>query len=249
MNRQLFSAAKKCSGNCKYCFSQWKNYDVFPNFNVEKLNSECTIIYPNCDGDFFDENFGKLIEQLLRIKQKIIVSISTKNTISDKHIEKLLKLNEQLVCYGGFVKISYSFSCSNSINEIEPNTLNLDERIANIEKIRKHGITYCTIIKPILPFIPLEEYKIIIDKTLSFTKDFVLGDLYVDSTTTFFKKYIDGKYNVASKKVDWNNSEQEWLFVLSEKRSEIENYIKKNGGFTFESDKEFLETLVAGKGE
>lgn len=243
MKRCFNSRKTECKGGCKYCFGKWNNYIKFYD---QEYNQDNTIIYPNCDGDFCDEYFTNEVEKLWRTTSKnIIVSVSSKFNIDDSHLAKLQKLNEMLRSTSrGFLKISMSFSCSDSIERIEPNTASYVERIETAKRIKAKGIPYLTVIKPILPFIPIEEYKRIIDDTIEINPLYVLGDLYVNENSSFYKDYIDGKYNISYRDVSWNNGNGVWGVVeATDLNRQIREYATEKGGVAFNSDSDALQNI------
>ena len=242
MKRCFISRISECVGLCEYCFAKWDNYIKFAH--PENMDDN-TIIYPNCDGNMFDDHFDEMIQFVEGLSdKKVSVSISTKFHISDSCIQKLKELHEHCCRNNGIVKLSLSFSCERSIPIIEKNTAAYKERIEQVKKICDNGIPYVTVIKPILPFIDIEEYTKIIDDTIGFSPYYLLGDLYVSKNTDFYKKYIEGKYPVKEKEVLWNGANGHWDVVEDvSKKEEIENYIVSHGGVVFYSDADAIEYI------
>lgn len=240
MNRCFFSRKGECKAKCKYCFGKWDTYIKFPD--TETVNDD-TIIYPNCDGDAFDVNWGELKEKVRKLSAKnIVVSISTKFNISDDIIKDLEEVNQVLQKNNGMLKISVSFSCEKSIEILEKNTATYSERINLIKKFTEKNIPYFTIIKPVLPFIDFSEYKKIIDDTVSLSPYYVIGDLYVDMESQFYREYIKGtNYMVERKNISWNGENGAWTVVTDDQlKDRIKRYIMQLGGQVFESDKDAI---------
>lgn len=241
MNRCFVSSKQECKGGCKYCFAKWTDYQKFPQ-SIQVLDN--TIVYPNCDGNFFDGNCKELLEIIRNLNnENIIVSISTKFNLDNNTLFKLQELNDHLKRNNnGMLKLSVSFSCEKSILEIEPGTMVYQERIDLVRRITGFGIPYVTVIKPILPFIDIDEYKKIIDDTIKYSNMYVIGELYVQRESTFFEKYINDKYCVVeSKEVSWNGKNGRWMTVSDlERRRFIVEYIKESKGMAFESDQDAL---------
>lgn len=243
MKRCFISRISECPGMCEYCFGKWDSYLKFSS--PEKLGGD-TVVYPNCDGDMFDSHFDEMIQYVSALSDSnISVSISTKFNIDDNCLFKLKELHDHLYKkQKGIVKLSVSFSCEQSIPILEKNTASYLERLELAKRICDLKIPYVTIIKPILPFIELEEYFKIIGDMIHYKPYFLLGDLYVSSNTLFYKKYIEGKYPVKTKKVSWNGNNGYWDVVeSSEKKAIITQYIKSLGGMVFESDIDVIEYL------
>lgn len=167
MDRCFLSNNVACRGGCLYCFSKWQEYK---KFELQSLSGENVIIYPNCDGDMFDYNFKTILNQLQDIQKKYSLSVSTKFCINETDLQLLKNVHSDL-CYmkKGIAKLSVSFSCSNSIEKIEPGTASYYERIQLVKRISENEIPYVTIIKPILPFVENDEYYRIIDDTIQYS--------------------------------------------------------------------------------
>ena len=236
MKRCFISRTSECSGMCEYCFGKWDDYLKFSK--PETIEDE-TIIYPNCDGDMFDGHFDEILSYLKKMDgHTIFVSISTKFNIDDSYLFRLKELDYNLYKRNqGMLKLSVSFSCESSIPIIEKKTATYQERIKLIKRIHDIGLSYITIIKPILPFIELEQYYKIIEDTICYSPYYILGGLYVKKNTSFYKKYIEGKYKEYTKEVRWNGNNGCWDVVEGdEKRKKIEEYIASCNGIVFDSD-------------
>lgn len=243
MDRYFISCDNACRGGCLYCFSKWKEYKKFEHESKPRDN---TIIYPNCDGNMFDNNFRITIEQFSKLQKKYSLSISTKFDISGEDLIFVKRIHEELCRSSkGIVKLSISFSCSNSLEMMEPQTADYDKRIQLVKRISEIGVPYTTIIKPILPFIDIEEYYRIIDDTIRYSPYYLIGDLYVSDKTYFYEKYIKDKWCTELRNVEWNGENGPWQVVVdNQKRKEIADYIVLNGGKVFESDEKVMEYLI-----
>ena len=133
-------------------------------------------------------------------------------------------------------------SCEKSIEILEKNTATYSERINLIKKFTERNIPYFTIIKPVLPFIDFSEYKKIIDDTVSLSPYYVIGDLYVDMESQFYREYIKGtNYMVERKNISWNGENGAWTVVTDDQlKDRIKRYIMQLGGQVFESDKDAI---------
>lgn len=243
MERCFVSRNTECPGGCKYCFSKWNNYIKFET--PAKINNNA-IVYPNCDGDMFDNHFEKLMSDLRKLVDKdISISVSTKFNIRDDYLNELSGLNKTLLENGrGIVKISVSFSCVSAIGEIEKNTASYKERLDLIRRITQLNIPYVTIIKPILPFVDEGDYIQIINDTIEFSPYYLIGDLYVSTDSSFYSEYIKNKYVTEIREVPWNGENGPWPVVVDdEKRQHIREYILSKGGVVFDTDIEVIEYL------
>lgn len=176
-------------------------------------------------------------------RPNLIVSFSTKQSLSDEILAYLKSIHEKLQENGGFLKLGVSITTKSMLEEIEPNTASYQERIEMLKRVVSMKIPSAVILKPILPFISIEEYWSIIDDT-DFVGKYLTGSLYVHPDTDFFKLYIANKYAAEIKKVNWVNSECRWLSIVQDERiNEIQRYIEAKGLVEFSSDVALLEAL------
>ncbi len=248
MKRKFFSGNVPCGASCSYCFAKWQNVESkHPIFAVEKLiksDDDSVIIYPCCDSEFFEQSIP--LKDILKLKNRFIyVSISTKQMINTNQLNYLKLLDNELKRENrGFVKLSVSFSNKYYIDRLEKGTTTYRQRVNLLEQVQNMGIYTSAIIKPILPFITLTEYKEIIDD-LAFIKKFVLGDLYVDINSRFYKEYIEGKYDVSIRKVAWLNEPEYWNVIEDvEKKRQLYEYIEKKSCEYFESDNNLILSYI-----
>ncbi len=246
--RKLYSASKICNSNCKYCFANWNDiYSRHSSFTTEAIDDKKAIIYPCCDGEFFMQRISiDEIKSFCESMEKVYVSISTKNLMTSEMIQTIVDLNDYLRANKkGFVKFSISITTSSSINEIEPNTLPYHERLNLLNEFSKTDVPLSVTIKPILPFIPTEEYINIIDDCSNYVSCVLLGGLYVNRGTDFFKEYIEGQYKTVMRNVSWLPNNTNWEYVLQDdKIRDIARYVKTKGMSVFESDVDLIESLI-----
>ena len=113
-----------------------------------------------------------------------------------------------------------------------------------MKRIVDKNIPYITIIKPLLPFIDLKEYLGLIDDTVGICPYYVIGDLYVNEDSQFYKDHIENKFQGHRRPVSWNGKNGDWIVVENAgMREEVAAYIEKKGGVLFESDKEAITYL------
>ena len=246
--RKLYSANRVCGSNCKYCFANWNDiYIRHSSFNSEPIDDKKAIIYPCCDGEFFMQRIS--IEEIKRFCEpmdKVYVSISTKNAMTPEMIQAIVRLNNYLKLNNkGFVKFSVSITTSSRVHEIELNTLSYYERICLLNEFSKTDVPLSVTIKPILPFIPTEEYIKIIDDCSNYVSCVLLGGLYVNKNTGFYKEYIEKKWKTVMRSVSWLPDKPEWEYVFQDdKIREIAQYANTKGISVFESDVELIESLI-----
>ncbi len=240
MKRVFIHSNKKCEKNCMYCFSKWDNYK-YPKINEEFFDDDVLAFYPTCDSDFeIDWTFCEKILKKYNDSKKIIFSFSCKGKIADSSINDILKLNSKI--RNGFVKLGVGFTTKSCINEIEPGTADYKYRIDLLKNLKDTGVKTAVVLKPILPFISMNEYCEIINDT-SFVKLFLTGGLYINPEDEFYKKFIDNKYTCVDRVVNWCN-DSVWKYVEDTKVKEITDYIKQNGCYSFDSDEYLLEYLL-----
>lgn len=245
MKRKMFSIEEKCNANCMYCFSKWPNYNEQEHFTIEKME-QAELIYPSCDSEFFKckNNILKLENFLTKETESIkILNISTKFKISENIIKEIKKINEMLIINKeGYIKIGISISNLSQIDNIENGTSNIYDRINNLKLLKQYNIPRIVIIKPILPFIGVEEYKKIIDLTKEYVDVYLIGDLYVNLETKFYKDYIKDKYKVDERIVNWLDSKPKWNVVESvDIKEKLKEYIVLNNKVVYNSDLDCIQ--------
>lgn len=246
MKRKLYSTRKVCSNKCSYCFATFKQFDKQEFFSNNKLDLGFEVIYPSCDGELiFDDSLIDYIVRSKLVKNDTIISISTKRTIPTTVLNKINKINSELLFHGkGFIKISVSITNKSRISELEGNCAEYKDRIELLAQLKRLNIPSSVIIKPILPFIELEEYFEIIRDIKEYENNVLIGGLYVDNNSPFFKRYIQNQYSVTIKDVKWMNGDPMWHFVDDSERQEIiKEYLVDNCFNVFDNDMELISSL------
>jgi DNA repair photolyase len=247
MKRVFLNYSKEvCPNGCLYCFDKWginsSNYDEIADYKDD------VIIYPLCNNDIdVFTNIMLLEEYIERIislqTHYSIISLSTKSNIPDTFLEWINKTNK-LNLGKSLIKLSVAFSCKNDVHTIEPLATTYNERIKLLQKLSILQMPVSIIIKPLLPFVDIEEYYNIIDDARKYTRAVIIGELYVNQDNDFYRDYIQGKYRVSTKKVLWLKNKPLWSVVESQtKLDQIAVYCKKNKIDCYYSDQEFLEAL------
>lgn len=239
MKRIFIHSKKKCDKKCRYCFSNWDNY-ISPEVNFYDMD-DVIAYYPTCDSDF--EIDWDLCEQILKKyndTKTIIFSFSCKGEISDEVISDILRLNSKI--RKGYVKLSVGFTSKSRIDEIEPGATDYNYRVTLLKKLKNSGVKTSVVLKPILPFIDINEYYEIINDT-SFVQCFLLGGLYVNPNDEFYNKYIKDEYMYGDRVVNWCNNSI-WKYVEDNRIQEISDYIKEKGCHSFNSDEHLLSFLL-----
>lgn len=180
----------------------------------------------------------------------IYVSISTKRAISLNLLTSLDELNQYLTAnQKGFIKISVSVTTKHMLERIEPDTDDYRQRQLFFDELQRRGFQTSLIIKPVLPFIDTDEYREIIADFPS-CELFMLGDLYVDERTDFYRTYVEGKYELGEKTVNWLDSSPRWRYVVQdEKVRALADYIQRQGKRVFFSDADLIQWLAETTGK
>ena len=246
--RLLFSAGVPCQAGCKYCFAKWKdvNYSM-TRFEDVRLNEESAIVYPCCDGEFFDQNnIIDYVRELANQMNKVYLSISTKREINNDEIVSLTRLNHELVSSNkGFVKVAISLSSISMLEEIEPNTMTYTERLSLASKIVESGLKLALTIKPVLPFVASEEYCRIINDFSQYTSRVLIGGLYVEPDSEFCTQYIGAQYSVLPRIVNWIPSNPKWNYIEDNDQFKvIREYAREHSIMIFDSDVDLINSLI-----
>ncbi len=248
IKRRLYSSSG-CEANCKYCFSKWNNtYISQPTMQSEKIHDDISVVYPSCDGDIINDKKGiSELWQLVNNSKKIIVSMSTKCNIKEVIMNALIEINNYLVKNDkGFVKLSISLSTKTMIEKIEENALPYARRFDLLRQMTELGFYTSATIKPILPFVPNEEYYEIIDDCRSVVDRILIGGLYVDRSSEFYKQFIKDKYNITQRSVQWLNSHPMWDYVVQEEKiKQIYTYGVSKNLLVFDTDVDLIKSLLA----
>ena len=244
--RKLFSANSRCNAECAYCFAKWSEiYTKQPEFELEIIGEGEAIVYPCCDGEFFEQqNYLCIINSIMDKMEKVYISISTKKRIAPYMLTALTDVNKKLIDKNkGFVKLSISLSNKEHIPEIERGTLSYYERLEMLRKISLAGMPTSVTIKPILPFIPVQEYFSIIDDIAPIVDRVLLGGLYICPDTDFYNKYIEGKFVTEKREVTWLVGKPAWDYVVNaEQIEQIREYAIHKGILPFDSDIELIRS-------
>lgn len=246
--RKLFSAGIPCKADCQYCFAKWNNmYSKLPSLERTTSIEKKAVIYPCCDGDFSDQN--ELIETVKKVAKdmdKVYVSVSTKGFINDEIITNLAQLNKELLSENkGFVKFAISLSNVSMIDKIEPGTMPYAERLSLAKRVQKTSIPLAITIKPVLPFISIEEYCQIIDDFSKYTQYFLIGGLYLNRKSKFYSDYITNKDIIQKRVVEWLPEHPEWEYLEDSKQfQQIRKYAEKKAVLLFDSDVDLIMSYI-----
>ncbi len=248
--RLIKSSDKHCNNNCIYCFANRHDYEK-PVFDDCMQKDMIYVIYPNCDGEIDIDNYIKHFHKKYphHNRNKIVIAFSTKNSLPNKTLEFLSKLNQSFMVDNiGFVKIAVTITSKTYNNLIEPNASSYKERLTTLEKIRATGIETAVAFKPIIPFVNIDEYYEIMRDVRPFTDRILIGGLYVEKKSSFYKKYLL-EYKTTKRHVTWLPECPVWSYIdSSEKQNAIKKYSLKLNLSVFESDIDLIKNICFIKG-
>lgn len=246
--RILFSAGIPCQADCKYCFAKWKDkYSSFPQLEGACPDEKEAIIYPCCDGEFFDQhNLIDYVRTAAQRMDKVYLSLSTKQNISNDAIDCIEELNHELMSSNkGFVKFAISISSISMLEDIEQGTMSYNDRLNLAKKIYRTDMVFSITIKPVLPFVQAEEYCQIIHDFSEYTKHVLIGGLYVNPTSAFYSQYIASQFNAKPRTVEWISGHPMWDYVEDDTQFKIiRDYASKNNILLFDSDIDLINSLI-----
>lgn len=246
MHRKLYSSKYGCSNKCLYCFANFEQYSKQELFSSNEIEQNFEVIYPSCDSELvIDSDLLEYVNKAKLLKKYTVLSFSTKKIIPNEILKKIKEINSGLLKHDrGFIKISVTITNKTKINELEPNSSSYIERLQSLKSLKEYNIPCSLIIKPVLPFISDNEYYQIIDDISDITDDILIGGLYVDTKSLFFKNYIYDKYPIEKKKIAWLHDKPTWSYVDNNPQlKRIEEYILKNDLNYFDNDLELISSL------
>jgi len=250
INREYKSATMGCQFECKYCFSKWGS---IPSKTIDiHEDNKITVFYPLCDSELGNQSMHELetlVQERININsdgKKLIVSISTKDARFATHIPFLSKLHKAVSTTGGFVKLGVSFT-NISYDSLEQGTASFEERITLLDILSKFDFKLSVVLKPILPFVAVDEYIKIVERSSNYVNNYLIGGLYVEKDNDFYNTYIKDnkdKYNATSRTVAWLNNTSHLYIGSEEIQTEIACYIASIGKKVYSSDIEMIETWM-----
>jgi hypothetical protein len=243
VERTLYSSARACRYGCQYCFARFPRFEehhLLPMVSVDRA-PEDSVIYPACDSEFFtDARAVSELEKLVRFTGKSVrISISIKSRIGAKQAQFLRELNDRLTSADrGLIKCSISLSTKHQIENCEPRTPGYSDRLRGLRILADEGVPTSVNLKPILPFVTVTEYSEIIADTAPYTGAYLVGGLYID-TTTEFGRQIKLCYSsfITTRRVDWLPNRPTWEYCENPLQLEsIRQSIIASGRRVFDTD-------------
>jgi hypothetical protein len=255
LDRTLFASTRSCQYGCRYCFAKFDQFapsHPLPSFSDERLRED-DILYPTCDGEFFsDRRAVSKLENLVNSTRKLVrVSISVKSRISARQAHSLRLLNDCLVSAGrGLIKCSISLSTKHQVKEYEPRTPSYLHRLDALRMLADEQVPTSVNLKPILPFVSEAEYGEIIADTAPYTTVYLVGGLYIDSTTEF-GNMIKSVYSsfITNRLVDWLPNRPTWEYCENPQQLEsVRQSIFASGNEAFDTDLLVMDYLLSRSG-
>ena len=247
VDRKYINAVNPCPFNCKYCFAKWRTET---RKTIDIHDSSCVVVlYPLCDSELCIQDINKLeysVQEYIKNNlndKKLIVSISTKDKNFAAYIPTLNRIQKAVNLTGGFVKLGISFT-NISYKDLEKETATFEERINLLKLLSEYEFKLSVVIKPILPFVSIDEYMEIIRQSSVYADNYLLGGLYVEEGSEFYNVYIKDKFKTVHRPVTWLNHELHLYVESNETQSEIIRFINSIGKNAFSSDIEMIESWL-----
>jgi hypothetical protein len=252
LDRTLYAAARSCQYGCVYCFAKFDQFAAnhsLPSLSDDQVRED-DIIYPTCDGEFFsDRRAVSKVEDLVNsTRNSVRVSISVKSRITAKQAQFLHLMNGRLAAAGrGLIKCSISLCTKHQVKKYEPRTPSYLHRLDALKSLADKQVPTSVNLKPILPCVPEEEYEEMIADTAPYTTVYLLGGLYIDSTTEFGNE-IRSKYSslITIRPVDWLPNRPNWEYCENPQQLEsVRRSIIANGAQVFDTDLLVMDYLFS----
>lgn len=186
--RVLTYSQLNCPLDCRYCFVEDINLEQTEGVTylsekqlelLSQLPEKIKLIMIGCDTEFFQSKKDSLntLELLSNLKKDI--SIITKLSLSQKIIEKLIVINNNLKQNNNFLTFSMTMPCYDSAKIWEPKIPSPKKRIETLEKVHQGGIKTLVAIRPLLPTIPENELEKIVKTKKDYCSGYYSGPLYL----------------------------------------------------------------------
>lgn len=187
-DRVLTYSQLRCPLDCRYCFVDDMNFNQQKHVSylsekqqelIEELPENVNLIMLGCDTEFFQSKRGALavLERLAR--QNRDISVITKLSLNREYISQLKEIDEKLRSHNNFLTFSISIPCWESAKVWEPKAPDPQSRAQTLKTAHQSGIQTLLALRPLLPTIPDEELKEIIDQTAEYTDGYYSGPLYL----------------------------------------------------------------------
>lgn len=187
-DRVLTYSQLSCPLDCRYCFVDDLNFNQQKHVSylserqqelIDELPENVNLIMLGCDTEFFQSRKGALavLEKLAR--QNRDVSVITKLSLNQEFILQLREIDEKLKSHDNFLTFSTSIPCWESAKVWEPKAPDPQSRTRTLKLVNQSGIRTLLALRPLLPTIPDEELREVIDRTVQYTDGYYSGPLYL----------------------------------------------------------------------
>lgn len=231
--RVLTYSQLSCPLECKYCFVEDMNYNqkrdvAYLNEKqfdlLEKLPDEIKTIMLGCDTEFFQskKNSLEILERLSELKKDI--SVITKLNLNQSFLVKLKEIDLKLNQGGNFLVFSETIPCMESYKKWEPKAPSPQKRIKTLKEANKQGLNTMVAIRPLIPDVPNEEIRKIIEATKENCYGYYSGPLYLKSLDSKLIDKNDKSLKIEKLQPHWMPEGNE--FYKIEKEGQM-NYLKE----------------------
>lgn len=251
--RRLFLTvrSKRCAFGCTYCFADFTQYDAPASLeDVERGWVDLggvDVVYPACDVDLFAmrRRWAETMERSVQLDRSI--SISTKASLTVDQVQALGAWACEMRTRGRVLKVGVSASTMSRCSEIEPRAARWHERVSTLERLAEAGVPTALILKPLLPDIPVSEYRQMIDEACHYTGAVVLGDEYVDDERDMRRPSARGlSSGLSSRRVTWLTGSPHWLLrEAGDRIDELAKHANSRGMSAYLSDLDLMDELIA----
>jgi len=225
-NRALVSLGKPCPFSCDYCYitTDFKKFGSYkPKEIVEAIKKlDVPIIQFGYDTETLAfEEFFKVLELMQRDNVLKHIAFATKIGYDREKIERLAQ-------YSNFFrrkkKAFVAFISMADLKQRHENTPSIKERIKLGKKLREAGIQCYLNIRPLLPDVPLEEYKYMLEIAKDGFDGVVLGRFYFDENIA---KRLGLEALKIREKIAWSLDEKEWYVFGDELKKKLKSMCRK----------------------
>ncbi|GHO53757.1 radical SAM protein [Ktedonobacter robiniae] len=253
-NRVLVPVGQACRFGCKYCYtrkgevgpSKVDAEEILRQFEEFMRTHAFETIQFGYDGDPFDrpERGAMMLQRLARLRKNI--SFSTKALLDNALLNVLVDIHDGMLQDGNTLVAFISLSCWDSARLVEPHTPTAQERVANIENLKRRNIPTYIALRPILPGIRDREYEQLAQAGIDAgCGGFVLGPLYADEGGQFVR-FIPTEILTQTPHrqviVPWSAHAPTWRRYEDEARlHRIASMIERKGGKVFLSSVDAIE--------
>lgn len=188
--RALTYSKLSCPFGCAYCFvdemSQEQSQEaVYLNGSqlelLKKLPEQVKLIMLGCDTEFFQNRKEALVilEKLSELGKDI--SVVTKMPLPEEYVDLLSGIYRKIKENGNIFSFSTSITCISEpmLAKYESSVPSPEKRIETLSLVHARGIPTTVAIRPLLPDLPDEEIRNIVDKTKDYCFGYYSGPLYL----------------------------------------------------------------------